>query len=56
MAGYKGNGINPSKFDRSQIKIYIILLPLAVFMLFPIVFIFCHAFKPPAELFAFPPR
>ena len=56
MAGYKGNGINPSGFDRSQIKIYIILLPLAVFMLFPIVFIFCHALKPIDELFAFPPQ
>lgn len=56
MAGYKGNGINPKSFERSQIKIFIILLPLAIFMLFPIVFIFCHAFKPATELFAFPPR
>lgn len=56
MAGYKGNGINPSHFDRGQIKIYIILLPLAIFMLFPLVFIFCHAFKPATELFAFPPK
>lgn len=56
MAGYKGNGINPSGFDKGQIKIYIILLPLAIFMLFPLVFIFCHAFKPATELFAFPPK
>ena len=56
MAGYKGNGINPDKFERSQIKIYVILLPLAIFMLFPIVFIFCHAFKPMEELFEFPPK
>lgn len=56
MAGYKGNGINPSGFDKGQIKIYIILLPLAIFMLFPLVFIICHAFKPATELFAFPPK
>lgn len=56
MAGYKGNGINPSGFDRSQLKIYVILLPLAIFMIFPLVFIFCHAFKPATELFAFPPK
>lgn len=56
MAGYKGNGINPSRFDKGQIKIYIMLLPLAIFMLFPLVFIFCHAFKPATELFAFPPK
>jgi ABC-type glycerol-3-phosphate transport system permease component len=56
MAGYKGNGINPGKFERGQLKIYVVLLPLAIFMLFPIVFIFCHAFKPASELFAFPPR
>ncbi len=56
MAGYKGNGINPAKFERGQIKIYIVLLPLVIFMLFPIVFIFCHAFKPMEELFEFPPK
>ena len=56
MAGYKGNGINPGRFDKGQIKIYVILMPLAIFMLFPLVFIFCHAFKPATELFAFPPK
>jgi len=56
MAKYKGNRIAPKNFDRGQIKIYIILLPLVLFMLLPIVFIVCHAFKPMEELFAFPPR
>lgn len=56
MAGYKGNRIAPRNFDRGQIKIYIILLPLVLFMLLPIVFIIGHAFKPLDELFAFPPR
>ncbi len=55
MAGYKGNRIAPKHFDRGQIKIYIIMLPLVLFMLLPIVFIICHAFKPMTELFAFPP-
>lgn len=56
MAGYKGNRIAPQRFDRGQIKIYIILLPLVLFMLVPIIFIIMHAFKPMEELFAFPPR
>ncbi|MBE5922753.1 MAG: carbohydrate ABC transporter permease [Lachnospiraceae bacterium] len=53
---YKGHRIGPDRFDRGQIKIYIILLPIAIFMLLPLVFIFCHAFKPMEELFAFPPK
>ncbi|MBE5940239.1 MAG: carbohydrate ABC transporter permease [Lachnospiraceae bacterium] len=55
MAGYKGSRINPRNFNKDQLPIYIILLPLAIFMLFPLVFIFCHAFKPMSELFKFPP-
>lgn len=53
---YKGNRIGPSKFDKGQIPIYIILIPFAFLMLLPIVFIICHAFKPTTELFAFPPQ
>ncbi|NLF63535.1 MAG: carbohydrate ABC transporter permease [Chloroflexi bacterium] len=49
-------GINPKGFHTSQIKFYIILLPLIVLMLLPIIFVFSHAFKPPDELFAYPPR
>ncbi len=52
---YKGKRINPQKFDRSQIKILLIILPLVIFMALPIVFITNHAFKPMEELFAFPP-
>ena len=51
---YRGRHINPQKFERGQIKILVILLPLALFMALPIVFIICHAFKPMEELFAFP--
>lgn len=52
---YSG-GTNPKGFNPSQLKFYIFLLPLVFLMLLPIVFIFSHAFKPPDELFAYPPR
>lgn len=48
--------INPAGFHPSQIKFCVILLPLVLFMLLPIVFIISNAFKPIAELFAYPPR
>ena len=52
---YKGKRINPKKFEPSQIKIMLIILPLVIFMGMPIIFITNHAFKPMEELFAFPP-
>ena len=53
---FQGTKINPKKFHRSQLKFYLILIPVALFMVMPLVFIFNHAFKPLNELFAFPPR
>jgi ABC-type glycerol-3-phosphate transport system permease component len=53
---YQGTKINPTRFHPSQLKFYAILLPLAIFMMLPIVFIMFHAFKPIDELFAYPPR
>ena len=55
MAMNKGQKINPKKFDVSQLKIILIVLPLVIFMGLPIIFIINHAFKPMEELFAFPP-
>ena len=52
---YKGKRINPQKFERGQIKIIVIILPLVIFMAMPLIFIANHAFKPMEELFAFPP-
>ncbi len=52
----KGITINPKGFHRDQIKFYMVLIPLAVFMALPIVYIINHAFKPLSELFAFPPK
>jgi len=51
-----GKNINPTRFEWSQLKIYAYIIPLALFMLLPIIFIFCQAFKPMDELFAYPPR
>ena len=55
-SGIRNSRINPQGFHTSQIKFYLILLPLVMVMLLPIVFIFSHAFKPLDELFAYPPR
>ncbi len=53
---YKGKRINPQKFERGQIKIIILVLPLVIFMAMPLIYIINHAFKPMEELFAFPPQ
>lgn len=53
---FQGTKINPKRFHKSQLKFYFFLIPLAVFMALPLIFIFSNAFKPYSELFAFPPR
>lgn len=53
---YQGTKIDPTRFHKSQLKFYVILIPLAIFMILPIIFIFSHALKPIDELFAYPPR
>ena len=54
--GFYNSGINPKGFHVSQLKFYLALLPLVVFMLLPIMYIIATAFKPLDELFAYPPR
>lgn len=56
MASYMKTKMNPPGFHRSQLKFYLILSPIVLFMLLPIVYIFSTAFKPMDELFLFPPR
>ncbi|HLU23889.1 carbohydrate ABC transporter permease [Lederbergia graminis] len=56
MSAFQGTKMNPKKFHKSQLKFYAYLVPLAIFMALPIVYIFFHAFKPIDELFAYPPR
>ena len=55
-SSFQGTKINPSRFHRSQIKFLLFILPIATFMVLPILYIFNHAFKPFDELFLFPPR
>lgn len=51
-----GSGINPKYFHASQLKFYAYLIPIAIVMLLPILYIVMTAFKPTGELFAYPPR
>ena len=55
MAKYRGITVNPRRFERSQIKFYIILLPMIILALLPLIYIISTAFKPIEELFAYPP-
>lgn len=56
MAKYRGISMNPSRFNRTQIKFYIILLPFIIMALLPLIYIVSTAFKPMEELFAYPPK
>jgi ABC-type glycerol-3-phosphate transport system permease component len=53
---FQGTKINPKRFDKSQLKFYFFLIPMAIFMILPVVYIINQAFKPLDELFMFPPR
>lgn len=54
--GYHGAKVNPARFEWGQFKFYVVLVPLAVFMALPILYLVSTAFKPLDELFAYPPR
>src|SRR5690349_2644624 len=56
MARHRATTIDPAHYHSSQVPFFLVLLPLAAFMLLPIIFIFFHALKPLGELFAYPPR
>lgn len=49
-------GINPRRFDRSQLKFYFYLVPIVILTALPIIFIFFNAFKPLDELLVYPPK
>ena len=55
MASFQGMKINPKKFDVSQLKFYMVIIPIAIFMTLPIIYIINQAFKPLDEIFRFPP-
>lgn len=48
--------IDPQHFSAGQLKFYCILLPLAMFMVLPVIMTVNRAFMPLGELFAFPPH
>ena len=54
-SSFQGTKINPSRFHVSQIKFYLILIPISIFMLLPVMFVVSNAFKPIDELQRFPP-
>ncbi|MDD2648276.1 MAG: carbohydrate ABC transporter permease [Eubacteriales bacterium] len=51
-----GTKFSPKKFSKNQLPIYLYMVPIAVFMGAPILYIVNNAFKPMDELYAFPPR
>jgi len=53
---FLGTMINPAHFHPSQIKFILIVLPFALLMLLPMVYIISHAFKPFSELYSYPPK
>lgn len=55
MARLKGKRIDPKFFSTDQIKFYVILIPIAIFMILPVIYMANEAFKPLGELYAFPP-
>jgi len=54
-SSYQGTKLNPTRFHRSQVKFYAILIPFALLFVFPLVFMIQGAFKPPDEAMRFPP-
>ncbi len=51
-----GTKVNPQRHHLNQLPIYAYIIPIAIFMGAPIVFIINNAFKPLNEMFAYPPR
>lgn len=56
MSSFQGTKINPTRFDKSQLKFYFILVVMSSVMVLPLIYIFSQAFKPIDELFAYPPK
>ncbi|MCR3906613.1 MAG: carbohydrate ABC transporter permease [Tenericutes bacterium] len=56
IKNFKAVKINPPKFTWAQLPFLLMVLPIATFMLLPLIYIFNHAFKPFDELIEYPPR
>ncbi|MDX9691157.1 MAG: carbohydrate ABC transporter permease [Acholeplasmataceae bacterium] len=48
--------VNPTHFNLGQLPFLLMVLPVATFMMLPLLYIFNHAFKPFDELIEYPPR
>jgi ABC-type glycerol-3-phosphate transport system permease component len=48
--------VNPKKFHMNQIPILLLVIPVALVMILPLLYIFNHAFKPFNELVEYPPK
>ena len=53
---YSVTKVNPKSFNLGQVPFLLMVLPIAAFMLLPLLYIFNHAFKPFDELIEYPPR
>jgi ABC-type glycerol-3-phosphate transport system permease component len=53
---YRAIKTNPDRFTWAQLPILLMVLPIAFFMIMPLIYIFNHAFKPFDELIEYPPR
>ncbi len=53
---FQGIRINPPYFHLSQMKFVLLALPMLIITMLPIIYIISHAFKPLAELYAYPPK
>ncbi|MDD4988709.1 MAG: carbohydrate ABC transporter permease [Candidatus Izemoplasmatales bacterium] len=53
---FLGTKINPTRLNKSQIKFFLLVLPMLIVTSLPLIFIFSHAFKPLDQLYAYPPK
>lgn len=56
MAKFTALKFDPKHFTKQQIPFYIFIIPFAIFMGLPILYLFVTAFKPLDELLEFPPK
>lgn len=55
MARFSAIKINPTRYSIRQWPFYAILIPICIFMLLPLIYVFNHALKPFDELIKYPP-
>ena len=53
---YNGVSFDPRHFTKAQIPFFCVIIPIAIIMGLPIIYLFATAFKPLDELLEFPPK